>query len=121
MFNLNKSFKNENSFDQRLQEATRVINKYPDRIPIIVERSKKADNSCPLIDKNKYLVPRDLTVGQFIYVIRKRLQFPSEKAIFLFINNQIAPSSKMMGEIYEKNRETDYFLYCSYSYENTFG
>ena len=53
MFNLNKSFKNENSFDQRLQEATRVINKYPDRIPIIVERSKKADNSCPLIDKNK--------------------------------------------------------------------
>jgi GABA(A) receptor-associated protein len=121
MFYSNHPFKNEFSFEQRLLESSRVLNKYPDRIPIIVERSKKADKSCPLIDKKKYLVPRDLTVGQFIYVIRKRLKLPAEKAIFLFINNQIAASTKMIGEIYEKNRDADYFLYCSYSYENTFG
>jgi len=28
-------------------------------------------SSLPLIDKKKFLVPADLTVGQFVYVIRK--------------------------------------------------
>ena len=45
----------------------------------------------PEIDKNKYLVPADLTCGQFIYTIRKRLQMPAEKAIFLLVKGVIPP------------------------------
>jgi GABA(A) receptor-associated protein len=41
----------------------------------------------PTIDKKKYLVPSDMTVGQFIYVIRKRIKLSPEKAIFIFVNN----------------------------------
>lgn len=41
----------------------------------------------PDIDKKKYLVPSDLTVGQFVYVIRKRIKLSPEKGIFIFINN----------------------------------
>ena len=67
-------FKNEFNFEDRLAEARRVLNNYPDRIPIICERSTTARVDCPIIDKRKYLVPRDLTIGQFLYVIRKRLQ-----------------------------------------------
>lgn len=36
-------------------------------------------------------MPADLSVGQFIYVIRKRIRLPPEKAIFIFINNYIPP------------------------------
>lgn len=45
------------------------------------------------IDKKKYLVPSDLTCGQFVYVIRKRLKLPAEKAIFLFVNGVIPPTA----------------------------
>jgi GABA(A) receptor-associated protein len=45
----------------------------------------------PDIDKKKYLVPADLTVGQFVYVIRKRIKLQPEKAIFIFVNNNVLP------------------------------
>jgi len=51
----------------------------------------------------------------------KKLRLPQEKALFLFINNKIVSSTKMIGEIYEKNKHSDGFLYVSYSYENVFG
>jgi GABA(A) receptor-associated protein len=39
----------------------------------------------PEIDKKKYLVPTDLTVGQFVYVIRKRIDLNAEKALYVFV------------------------------------
>ena len=44
--------------------------RYPDRIPVICEKDPRSD--IPPVDKRKYLIPMDLTVGQFVYVIRKR-------------------------------------------------
>lgn len=37
-------------------------------------------------------MPADLSVGQFTYVIRKRIRLPPEKAIFIFVNNYIPPT-----------------------------
>lgn len=47
----------------------------------------------PTIDKKKYLVPADLTVGQFVYVIRKRIKLSPEKAIFIFVNEILPPTA----------------------------
>ena len=46
------SFKSENSFEYRVSESTRIREKYPNRIPIIVEKSELSDIDS--IDKNKY-------------------------------------------------------------------
>ncbi len=40
----------------------------------------------------RYLVPADLTVGQFVYVVRKRIKLSSEKAIFIFVKNVLPPT-----------------------------
>ena len=114
-------FKHEFKFEDRYNEARRVLLKYPDRIPIICERSLRAGVDCPIIDKRKYLVPRDLTMGQFLYVIRKRLKLSPEKALFLFVNNKIPASTVLIGELYETNKDKDKFLYITYAQENTFG
>jgi len=114
-------FKQEFSFEQRIAESSRVLNKYPDRVPIICEKSKTASNDCPDIDKKKYLVPRDLNMGQFLYVIRKRLRLPPEKAIFLFVGNSIAPSTSSINDIYSIHKDPDRFLYITYGLENVFG
>jgi GABA(A) receptor-associated protein len=39
-------------------------------------------------------VPADLTVGQFVYVIRKRIKLSPERAIFIFIDNKLPPSGE---------------------------
>eukprot|EP00899_Mesostigma_viride_P020013 jgi/Mesvir1/28012/Mv20201-RA.1 len=113
------SFKQEHPLEKRQTEAARIRDKYPDRIPVIVEKAVKSD--IPDIDKKKYLVPADLTVGQFVYVIRKRIKLSPEKAIFIFVNNVLPPTAALMSSIYDSHKDEDGFLYITYSGENTFG
>ena len=56
---------------------------------------KDIGNICD-IDKNKFLVPKDLTLGQFVYVIRKRMKLPPEKAIFVFIKKCLPPMKMLV-------------------------
>ncbi|CAN6250205.1 unnamed protein product, partial [Urochloa humidicola] len=113
------AFKLEHPLEKRQSEANRIREKYPDRIPVIVEKAERSD--IPDIDKKKYLVPADLTVGQFVYVVRKRIKLSAEKAIFIFVKNTLPPTAALMSSIYEENKDDDGFLYMTYSGENTFG
>ncbi|KAF4389500.1 hypothetical protein G4B88_006559 [Cannabis sativa] len=88
-------------------------------LKVIVEKAERSD--IPNIDKKKYLVPADLTVGQFVYVIRKRIKLSAEKAIFIFVDNVLPPTGAIMSAIYEEKKDEDGFLYVTYSGENTFG
>ena len=60
--------------------------------------------------RRKYLIPMDLTVGQFVYVIRKRISIPSDKAIFIFVNNTLPPTAALMSAVYEQHRDEDGFM-----------
>merc|ERR1712125_205896 len=116
---MSKSFKEEHPVDKRKSEAERIRAKYPDRVPVICEKAVRSD--IPDIDKKKYLVPADLTVGQFQYVIRKRIKLAPEKALFVFIANNIPPNGALMSTVYEEQKDEDGFLYVKYSGESTFG
>ena len=105
--------------EKRKEESIRILSKFHDRIPVICERVE--DSDIPNIDKRKYLVPSDLTVGQFVYVIRRRIHLPSEKAIFIFVKDILPPTAALMSTIYEQYKDEDGFLYVVYSGENTFG
>ncbi|KAG0029452.1 ubiquitin-like protein atg8 [Podila clonocystis] len=113
------AFQQKHPFEARKAESARIRQKYPDRVPIICEKADKADIAT--IDKNKYLVPADLTMGQFIYVIRKRIELSPEKAIFIFVNEVLPPIAAHMSSLYEEYRDDDGFLYFTYSGESTFG
>ncbi len=104
----------------KTSEAMRIRAKYPDRIPIIVNKDIR-DNDIPEIDKRKYLVPGDLTVGQFQYVIRKRIKLNQTKALFMFINGKLPATSQLLSTVYEENKNEDGFLIVTYTGENTFG
>jgi GABA(A) receptor-associated protein len=114
------SFKKKYAFQDRCEESYKVSNKFIDRIPIICEKSS-TQTRLPDIDKHKYLVPKDLTLGQFMYVIRKRMNLKAEEAIFLFVSDTIPPSSSIISDIYNKHKDHDGFLYMQYGKENVFG
>jgi GABA(A) receptor-associated protein len=54
-------------------------------------------------------------------VIRKRIKFNPEKAIFIFVNEMLPPTAALISSIYEEHKDEDNFLYITYSGENTFG
>ena len=113
------TFKNEYSEERRIQESNKIVTKYPTRIPIIVEKSENCDLTD--ISKKKYLVPKELSLQQFMYIIRKRIRLDPSKALFVTINNSLSPASLTLGEIYNDKKDKDGFLYITYTSENTFG
>ncbi len=116
------SFKTKYSFHDRKAEFARMATKHPDRLPIIIERVEtKNSETLPQIDKNKYLVPKDLSVGQFVFLIRKRIKLEQDKALFVLFNNKLIPQSELIQQIYDVNKDEDGFLYATYMSEATFG
>uniref|UniRef100_A0A2K6KI69 GABA type A receptor-associated protein n=1 Tax=Rhinopithecus bieti TaxID=61621 RepID=A0A2K6KI69_RHIBE len=105
-------YKEEHPFKKR---SEKIGTKYPDRVPVIVEKAPKAWIGD--LDKKKYLVPSDLT---FYFLIRKRIHLRAEDALFFFVNNVIPPTSATMGQLYQEHHE-DFFLYIAYSDESVYG
>ena len=107
-------------FEQRRAEHENMKKRYPTRTCIFLERA--AGSRLPNIDKNKFLVPDDLSVGQMMHVIRKRLTIEPSAAIFLFTEKNTMPTtSQSIASLYKKNANADGFLYLTYNTEDTFG
>uniref|UniRef100_A0A6C0AZR7 Autophagy-related protein n=1 Tax=viral metagenome TaxID=1070528 RepID=A0A6C0AZR7_9ZZZZ len=110
----------EKSIEQRLSESREILLKYPDRICIYVEKSKSCKLLCDL-KKKKYLVPSNITMAQFIFVIRSKINVSKETALFFHINNKSISSNSLMSELNDKYKHEDGFLYIKYTGENCFG
>lgn len=109
----------QKSFEERLQEASDILRKYPDKIPVIVEPSFRKYNV--ELDRNKFLCPKDINIGQFLSILRNRLNLKATESIYLFINNKTPPNNMQMGDIYLNHCDTDKFLKIKYGLETFFG
>jgi GABA(A) receptor-associated protein len=101
-------------------EAEKIKERYPSKVPIFVIKSKNS-HDIPDLTKHKFLAPSDLTLGQFIFIIRKQLKLPPEKALFVFINNTLPISSAFLSELHANHKDKDGALRMIYTSENTFG
>lgn len=113
----NVQFIKKFSLEERRDQAVRIKRRYPDRVPIIVNTGE----GVPELDKQKYLVPRDLKSCEFMCVIRKRITMASTESLYMFFNNKLVESSAVLGKVYENNKSDDDFLYVNICVENTFG
>ena len=103
----------------RKQESNKIIFKYPNKIPLIVE--KHSDCLLNDITNKKYLVSKDMLMNQLIFIIRKRIELEPSESLFITINNQLCPSNSRIEDIYKEQADPDGFLYMTYTSENTFG
>ena len=112
-------FEKKYSINQRKKEVKSLALRHPSRVPVLIY---PADKNQPKIEKSKYLVPKDISMSQFQYIIKKYISINSNEAIFLYTkNNSLVHSSKSIAEIYNEHKSEDDFLYFIYSVENTFG
>ncbi len=132
---IKNDFVEKYSFEDRKNEIDKIFIKHPNKIPIYINKAKNSNIND--IKKHKYLVPQELTIGEFMVIIRKNIQLQPEQAITLFIqtvgnNVLMVPTSETMGSVYNKNvlslknsheykKLIDGYLYIVYSGENTFG
>ena len=105
--------------EERVEQCKRVNEAHSGKIPVIVEKAPSAD--VPNIDKIKYLVPGDLTVAQFLCLIRNRIKLANDQALFIYVNGTLPATSAMFSTIYEEHKDSDGFLYVVYTGESSFG
>ena len=115
-------YKSTHNLDQRISESQRIVSKYPNYVPVIIDFPQTITPQ----PKNKFLCPREVNFSHLICIIRKQLpSIKQSEAIFCFIGNSLVVNSKLVGEIYdeiqEKEKSHDKFLYVTVSFENTFG
>ena len=131
MNNVKISYKNNHTIEERKSETLKIKDKYSDKIPVIV--TKDPSSQLNNISKEKYLVPFDMTIGQFMSIVRQKTSIGIEQAINIFLidynnNSILAPTSASFESLYvqyvEKeinNKNYDGYIYLIYTGENVFG
>ena len=117
---MNFKFKKDKTFEERRAEYERVTMEHPKKLPIICEKApnSKINN----IDKTKYLVDASLSLPQFIALIKKKLNIDEKDALFLAANGKrTLPINETLGNIYQKYKDKDGFLYIAYAAEQVWG
>ena len=103
--------------EKRKNECEKIINQFPDKIPIICEKDPECREIAD-IDKTKYLVSSNLTVAQFSFMIRKKLNVKEEeKAFYLLVNGKYNLTGDIpLSQVYENHKNPeDGFLYIVYT------
>ena len=99
----------------------RIMTTHPGRIPVFVTRATNTCKDIPDLQRKKFLVSGDLTIGQFIYVVRRQLVLKPEQALFMFVGDILPVSSQTLREVYGRYASTDGALRLTYTSESAFG
>jgi len=125
------SYKNSVSLKVRKEATKNILDKYPDKCPIYLT----FDNKIVLKPRsgtnfNKYIINNSLTVGQYLSILKKKIEMGENIGLTLFINiykndklvNTTLPIlSTSIENVYANFKDEDGFLYMNLIAENTFG
>jgi GABA(A) receptor-associated protein len=140
------AFKSEMTVEQRRALVAHIRERYPERVPVILERDGAHAAVLPTLPKKKYLAPADLSLSSFLNEIRRALHKADEEGepeaalhgrrkrrsdggadgisiVFMFGDgNAVANASQTMGQVYRVHADPDDgFLYLMYTAHNAFG
>ena len=102
------------------KDSETLLAKYPDRIPVIM---KKGCRNIADLSQTKFLVPKDFTVREFVFMIRKKLTMSPQQALYMSLENgTLLNCSQLMSELYHNHKTDDTVgLTILYYAESTFG
>ena len=93
--------------------------KFKGRVPVVLN---KGTGDITELEKGRFLINKNTTLGQFMSVMRRKNQISPTQAIYVFCSNILPRSNATMLDLWsEHHDEEDNILYLTYSTENTFG
>lgn len=127
-----KTYREIYDVDHRISESNRILAKYPEHVPIIVE----TDKSIGKLNKHKFLVPSCVSASYLLCSVRKQCRdLKDSEALFLFYDNILVCPTALICDVYQKyidhriaNKKkigekevNDKFFYVYLTKESTFG
>lgn len=121
------TYRDRVSFEDRVKEAEDTRSRYPNKVPLVIERHK-SEKYLPAIDKIKWLVPQEMSLAQLSGVIKERLQVPpsADQQLFLLVASpDLGPSLPSLltslSSLHSSHSNPDGFLYLHYSSQEAYG
>ncbi len=124
-------FRKRINFEERKKITDNILGKYEDKCPIYLSFDSQL-NLKSLKNYNRYIVTNNLTLSQFLLIVKKKINFDATESLSLFIeiydknnsnikNTILAPLSSSIASVYNNNKNEDGFLYMRLLKENVFG
>jgi GABA(A) receptor-associated protein len=121
--------KNNNSSGEKpfsRKKIEELLSKYPERVPVVI-----SSTSFKMHGLNRFIVPFDMTIAQFMLILREKVELQKEEAIFIFIkeidsdnnckSDILAPVSTSIGPLYNQYKDKNLVLNLIYEKEQVFG
>ena len=111
------SHKARYTFEERSNDSCHIYDILK-KIPLILE--KEESSNLPEIEINNYVLPKNITVGEFMVYLRKKCFNLNKENMFIFISksNYVPKLEEKMSDLYEKFKDNDGFIYCKYTTKN---
>ena len=124
-------FRKRFKFEERKEITDKILGKYEEKCPIYLSFDSQL-NLKSLKNYNRYIVTNNLTLSQFLMIVKKKINFDATESLSLFIeiydknssnikDTILASLSSSIASIYDINKNEDGFLYMRLVKENVFG
>nr|XP_012606595.1 microtubule-associated proteins 1A/1B light chain 3C-like [Microcebus murinus] len=114
-----RPFTQRKSLATRQEEVAGTQARFPNKIPVIVERYPR-EKFLPLLNKTKFLVSQELTMTQFLSIIRSHVVPRATEAFCLLVNNKnLLNINVTMAETYKDWKDKDGFMCMTYASQET--
>lgn len=102
--------------------TSRLLQKYPMRVPVMMHKRKSDKVHNELMMNNKFLIPKDQCFFHLFQHIRSHVKLRPADTIFVYTNdNRLVTGDMLVASLYEKSKSSDEILHLFYTVENVFG
>ena len=110
-----ETFKATHPFFSRKDLADRVLQRFHDRVPVYLGRHP----TCTIeLENYKYLAPIELTLNQMRLKIKYKKDLAPDRTLFFYSKERLMPIELSVGNIYDRYKDDDGFLYLIYCDES---
>ncbi|CAD8104593.1 unnamed protein product [Paramecium primaurelia] len=116
-----QTYKDSHNLEERKKRVQEQLAKYPEMIPIIVEKIPGC--KLPQLQKVKFLVNSSFSFNEFKNTIKKKLNLDEKTStLFMYCGKSLMNEHDKLRNIYDQYKDPDDgFLYLQYADAETFG
>ncbi len=107
----------EKPLEERQTKSSKYIQDNPGRVPVVLINN----NDKLQLSRIKFLIPKRYKILSLIKTIKKSATMSSEETLYLSVGKNIQRNTVFIGELFERYRNEDGFLYLNISNVPAFG
>lgn len=111
---INYNHKARYTFEERVNDSNYVCERMR-KIPLILEKDESSN--LPEIEINGFILPVNITMGEFMVYLRKKCFDLKKENMFIYISkhNYVPELDDKIQQLYNKYKDNDGFIYCKYT------